>query len=69
LTGLSRWNVASPSFTRDFKTLAFSAEDSSHMAEVLISPLAPFSPRKLTDMTAQVRDWTLGTAEVVSWNP
>jgi dipeptidyl aminopeptidase/acylaminoacyl peptidase len=27
----------------------------------------PFSPKKLTDMTAQVRDFVMGTREVVSW--
>jgi len=59
--------VDSTSFTRDFRTLAFSVDDSTHMTEVFVSAVAPFSPRKLTDMTAQVRDWTLGTAEVVSW--
>ncbi len=55
------------SFTRDFKTVAFLAEDATHMAEVYVSSLDSFSPRKLTDMTAQVKDWTLGTAEVISW--
>jgi dipeptidyl aminopeptidase/acylaminoacyl peptidase len=55
------------SFTRDFKTIAVSAEDARHMAEIYVSPVAHFSARKLTDMTSQVKDWTLGTAEVVSW--
>jgi len=55
------------SFNRDFTSMAIAAEDSAHMAEIFVSPVAQFSPRKLTDMTAQVRDWTLGTAEVVSW--
>jgi len=56
-----------PSFTRDFKTVAFLVPDATHMAELYVSPLAPFAPKKLTDQTAQVKDWTLGTAEVVSW--
>jgi dipeptidyl aminopeptidase/acylaminoacyl peptidase len=55
------------SFTKDFKTIAVSAEDGHHMAEIYISPVAEFSARKVTDMTSQVKDWTLGTAEVVSW--
>jgi dipeptidyl aminopeptidase/acylaminoacyl peptidase len=55
------------SFTRDFKTVAIAAEDPTHMAEVFVSPVAKFSPRKLTDLTAQVKDWNLGSAEVVSW--
>ncbi|HKM91454.1 MAG TPA: prolyl oligopeptidase family serine peptidase, partial [Candidatus Acidoferrales bacterium] len=67
VTAPDAWNVDDASFTRDFKTVAITAEDATHMAEISVSPVAPFSPRKLTDMTAQVRDWTLGTAEVVSW--
>jgi len=67
ITAPDAWNVDDASFTRDFKTVAVTAEDATHMAEIFVSPVASFSPRKLTDMTAQVRDWTLGTAEVVSW--
>ncbi|HEX3119024.1 MAG TPA: prolyl oligopeptidase family serine peptidase [Candidatus Acidoferrum sp.] len=37
------------------------------MAELYVSPVDRFAPRKLTDFTAQVRDWNLATAEVVSW--
>ncbi|MBV8207929.1 MAG: S9 family peptidase [Acidobacteria bacterium] len=55
------------SFTRDFSALAFTAADSTHMTEVYTSSAAAFSPRKLTDMQAQVADWTLGSAEMVSW--
>ena len=55
------------SLTRDCKTLAFIAEDASHMMELFVSRVSPFAPRKLTDMTAQVKDWTLGTSEVISW--
>ncbi|MBV9889099.1 MAG: S9 family peptidase, partial [Acidobacteria bacterium] len=55
------------SLTKDFKTVAVIAEDGSHMAELYVSPVDHFEPRKLTDFTAQVNGWTLGTAEVVSW--
>ena len=55
------------SFTKDFKTIAFTADDGTHMEELFVSSTADFSPRKLTDMTAQVKDWMLGTQEVVSW--
>lgn len=55
------------SFTSDFKTVAFSAPDATHMPELYVSPVSPFKPRKLTDTTAQVKDWKLGTVEVVSW--
>src|SRR5207247_2518461 len=55
------------SFTRDFKTMAFVTEDNSHMTELYVSDLASFSPKKLTDITAQVKEWNLGTSEMVSW--
>jgi dipeptidyl aminopeptidase/acylaminoacyl peptidase len=37
------------------------------MTELYVSATQPFAPRKLTDITAQVKDWKLGTVEVVSW--
>jgi dipeptidyl aminopeptidase/acylaminoacyl peptidase len=55
------------SFTKDFRMVAFTAPDATHLGEVYVSAVAAFSPRRLTDMTAQVRDWNLGTSEVVSW--
>ena len=55
------------SFTKDFKTAAFITEDPTHMTELYVSATQPFAPRKLTDVTAQVKDWKLGTVEVVSW--
>jgi len=55
------------SFTKDFQTAAFTADDGTHLSELFVSSVTDFSPRKLTDMTAQVKDWILGTEEVVSW--
>jgi dipeptidyl aminopeptidase/acylaminoacyl peptidase len=55
------------SFTADFKTAAFITEDPTHMTELYVSATTPFAPKKLTDITAQVKDWKLGTVEVVSW--
>ncbi len=59
--------VEDGSFTSDFKTVAFSAPDATHMVEIYVSPVSSFMPRKLTDSTDQVKDWKLGTVEVVSW--
>jgi dipeptidyl aminopeptidase/acylaminoacyl peptidase len=59
--------IEDASATADFKTLAFMTEDATHMTEIYISSVAPFLPRKLTDMTTQVKDWKLGTVEVISW--
>jgi dipeptidyl aminopeptidase/acylaminoacyl peptidase len=54
------------SFSRDGKTMAFTTASATTLTEVCVSSL-PFSPKKLTDMTAQVRDFVMGTREVVSW--
>jgi dipeptidyl aminopeptidase/acylaminoacyl peptidase len=59
--------VETASFTPDFKTVAFIAPSPTQMEELYVSRVSPFAPKKLTDMTAQVRDWNLGTAELVSW--
>jgi len=67
ITQPDSYYFAGVSFTKDFKTMAIAADDSTHMVELFVSPTDQFSPRKLTDMTAQVANWTLGTAEVVSW--
>ena len=67
ITSPETFVIESVSFTKDFKKMAFVAEDSSHMAELYVSSVVPFSPRKLTDMTAQVREWSLGTPELISW--
>ena len=55
------------SFTKDFKTMGFAAESRTQMAELFVSAADNFVPRKLTDFTAQVADWNVGTAEIVSW--
>jgi dipeptidyl aminopeptidase/acylaminoacyl peptidase len=59
--------IEGASFTRDLRTVAIVTEDASHMTELYVSSVASFAPRKLTDMTAQVKDWALGTSEVISW--
>ncbi|MGB7849015.1 MAG: S9 family peptidase [Candidatus Acidiferrum sp.] len=59
--------VEDASFTPNFKSVAFVTEDSAHMGEVYVSSVFPFDPKKLTDMTGQVKDWNLGTVEVISW--
>jgi dipeptidyl aminopeptidase/acylaminoacyl peptidase len=59
--------IEAVSFTRDFGSMAFVTEDASHMTELYVSSIASFSPKKLTDMTAQVKEWNLGRAEVISW--
>jgi len=55
------------SLTPDSKHLAYIASSPTEMEELFVSAVSPFAPKKLTDMSAQVKDWNLGTAEVISW--
>src|SRR5262245_42249142 len=58
------------SFTKDGRQIAFTSPSPTSLNEVYISSIGSgqnFSPRKLTSMTDQVKDYTLATREVVSW--
>jgi dipeptidyl aminopeptidase/acylaminoacyl peptidase len=59
--------VNEASVTPDGGNLAFTADDSSHLTELYVSSTRTFAPKKLTDLTAQVAGWKLGSVEVVSW--
>jgi dipeptidyl aminopeptidase/acylaminoacyl peptidase len=81
--GIFRWNAAESqiqpvssnagliineaSMTPDGSYIAFTADDATHLTELYVSSATKFSPRKLTDLTAQVAGWKLGSVEVVSW--
>jgi dipeptidyl aminopeptidase/acylaminoacyl peptidase len=55
------------SVTPDGAAIAFTADDATHLTELYFSTTKAFAPRKLTDLTAQVSGWKLGSVEVVSW--
>ncbi len=55
------------SLSRDQATVAFTVATSTALPELAVSPLASFAPRVVTSMSAQIRDWKLGTREVVRW--
>ncbi len=55
------------SVTPDGTHMAFTADDATHLTELYVSGTEVFAPKKLTDLTAQVRGWKLGSVEVVSW--
>lgn len=54
------------SFSRDGRRLAFLSGSSTTLNEIYVSDF-PFKPRALTNMTAQVDAFILGTREVISW--
>jgi dipeptidyl aminopeptidase/acylaminoacyl peptidase len=61
------YNLDDVSFSKDFKTLGIAAQDATHLTEIFVSGTQKFAARRLTDMTAQVKDWNVGSAEVISW--
>jgi len=59
--------LAGGTLTADGKTFAFIAYSPTTLGEVYVSAVQPFAPRRLTSMTDQVKDYTLGRREVISW--
>jgi dipeptidyl aminopeptidase/acylaminoacyl peptidase len=55
------------SVSHDAATVAFTAASPSTMTEVYVAPSSGFAPRKLTDLTAQLAPFRIGTREVISW--
>ena len=55
------------SITPDGSSIAFTADDATHLTELYIASAKTAAPKKLTDQTAQVSGWKLGSVEVVSW--
>ena len=54
-------------FTSDGSTLALVGRTEESLDEVYHSSADHFRPTRLTNMTAQIEGWALGTSEVVSW--
>ncbi|HYM60780.1 MAG TPA: prolyl oligopeptidase family serine peptidase, partial [Thermoanaerobaculia bacterium] len=56
---------------RDFRSIAFSASDATHVQEIFVAALPSgghaLMARKVTDMTAQLAGFTLGTVEMMTW--
>jgi dipeptidyl aminopeptidase/acylaminoacyl peptidase len=67
VTAPEHFAVGGASFTKNFKTMAFTAADAQHVSEVFVSSVASFAPRKLTDINAQIADWTVSSVEMISW--
>ena len=60
-------SVWSLSFSADGRTVAMLAEDPTSLQEIHRADTRSWRGERLTDMTAQVADWPLGTSEVVTW--
>ncbi|HXT62309.1 MAG TPA: prolyl oligopeptidase family serine peptidase, partial [Pyrinomonadaceae bacterium] len=55
------------SLTRSGDRMGFVVASPASMNEVFVSTTKDFAPRKLTDFTAQAKNFILGTREVISW--
>jgi dipeptidyl aminopeptidase/acylaminoacyl peptidase len=49
------------------RTAAFIQGSPEQLVEIAVSPLESFSARRITELSAQVRDWQLGTRELMRW--
>jgi dipeptidyl aminopeptidase/acylaminoacyl peptidase len=60
--------ISQTSFSRDASVVAFTKSDTQHPEDVYVSRSLPINePVKLTDHNPQVREFSLGSSEVVSW--
>jgi len=55
------------SFSRDFKEAAFTGSGPNQFGEVYASPVASFTPRKLTDFAAQYKEFRFAKRELIQW--
>ena len=61
------WVFSGSSFTKDFKTVAFSCAAPNAMGEICSSAMKPFTPRAVTNMAEQVRPYHLARRELFEW--
>jgi dipeptidyl aminopeptidase/acylaminoacyl peptidase len=59
--------LGSLTFTKDGHTVAFTTPSPTSLSEVFVSSVTSFAPKKLTIMSDQIKGWSVGTREVVSW--
>jgi dipeptidyl aminopeptidase/acylaminoacyl peptidase len=55
------------SVSADRRTVAFSMETSNAPADIYVSDPTFSSPRKLTDLNPQIRNFALGETEIIEW--
>jgi dipeptidyl aminopeptidase/acylaminoacyl peptidase len=70
VTKLTRDPRAMPfgfSFTKDFRSVAFVESAASRFPEIAVADVATMIPRWLTTLGGQLKEWTLGPSEVISW--
>lgn len=62
------FTAGSFSFSRDFSSVAFVSSDAKNFPEIHAAPTtAMASARKLTSFGDQIKEWTVGNREMISW--
>lgn len=61
------YQIGSVSFSKDRRTIAFTAALPNRFSELYISSATDFTPRQLTDLSAQWKPFRLATREVIQW--
>jgi dipeptidyl aminopeptidase/acylaminoacyl peptidase len=59
--------MSSFSFTQDYSSVAFVSSDALHFPEVWVAPVSTMRGRPLTSFESQIKDWKVGTREMISW--
>jgi dipeptidyl aminopeptidase/acylaminoacyl peptidase len=68
LSGATGASINGYSFSRDFSAVAFGSGDAQTFPEIFHAALASIStPRKLTAFGDQIKGWTVGNREMISW--
>jgi dipeptidyl aminopeptidase/acylaminoacyl peptidase len=67
ISGPDNLMAGSFSLTRDGKQLAFAAATPKSINEVFVADIKDFSPRAITNVNEQTKQFILGTREVISW--
>jgi dipeptidyl aminopeptidase/acylaminoacyl peptidase len=67
LSAASGASVGGFSFSDDFSTVAFTSTDAKNFPEVYVAPVVSMTARKLTTFGDQIKDWTVGNREMISW--
>jgi dipeptidyl aminopeptidase/acylaminoacyl peptidase len=55
------------SFSRDFSTVAFVNSSAAQYPEIVVAPVKTMRGLTLTDFGGQLKDWTIGSREMISW--
>jgi len=67
ITSADAFFESDASFTPDHRTMAALGAMPNHFSEVFVSSVKDFSPRYLTDMGSQWKDFQLTTREMIEW--